>query len=65
MSIPRPSQRKPGPTEVAATWQVLFAAVKDELVSHGLESARATEIAAYVAATLTKESRHGYESRNN
>jgi len=65
VSIPKPSYRKPSATEVAATWQLIFTAVREELAAKGLEETRATEIAAYVAATLVRESKHGNESRNN
>ena len=65
MSIPRPTTRKPSPQEVAATWHTLFTPIRDELIAKGVEDARATEIAAYVAATLVKESRHGNQPRNN
>ena len=65
MSIPRPSPRKPLPAELAANWQAIFDAVRIELIEKQLPEDRATEVAAYVAATLAKEARYGYSPRDN
>lgn len=65
MSIPKPPSRKPHASEIAATWKLLFDSVREELIAAGAEQVRATEIAAYVAATLAKESRHGNQPRDH
>lgn len=66
MSIPKPPQRKPGPLEIASTWQAIYSAVLAELSSNGaLTKERAVEVAAYVAATLAKEAKHGNSPRDN
>ena len=65
MSIPKAAPRKPMPAELAAGWQAIFDAVRVELIEKHLPEDRATEVAAYVAATLAKEARYGYSPRDN
>jgi hypothetical protein len=65
MSVPAPRRKRFTPAEITSAWGFCYEIVLDELISRGLTEEKAKEIAAYVAATLVRETEIGDQSRRN
>jgi hypothetical protein len=65
MSVPAPRRKRFTPSEITSAWGFCYEIVLDELISRGLAEEKAKEIAAYVAATLVRETEIGDQSRRN
>lgn len=65
MSVPAPRRKRFTPAEITSAWGFCYEIVLDELMSRGLGEEKAKEIAAYVAATLVRETEIGDQSRRN
>jgi len=65
MSVPAPRRKRFTPAEITSAWGFCYEIVPDELISRGLTEEKAKEIAAYVAATLVRETEIGDQSRRN
>jgi hypothetical protein len=65
MSVPAPRRKRFTPAEITSAWGFCYEVVLDELISRGLAEEKAKEIAAYVAATLVRETEIGDQSRRN
>jgi hypothetical protein len=63
MSVPAPRKKKPSPQEIVSLWNLAFEAVRQELLTYGVDGNRAAEIAAQVAALLARETEYGDKSR--
>jgi hypothetical protein len=65
MSVPAPRRKRFTPAEITSAWGFCYEIVLEELISRGLTEEKAKEIAAYVAATLVRETEIGDQSRRN
>ncbi len=65
MSVPAPRRKRFTPAEITSAWGFCFDMVLEELINRGLHPDKAKEVAAYVAATLVRETEVGNQSRDH